>query len=437
MPPSRTPPAAPPARRAASLKRCFELCALITSSLDLDEVLERIMTTSRQALEAETCSLLLTNPDTGDLVFTVAQGPVADKLPRGQLLRRGEGIAGWVQMTGEPALVQDAYADARFNPEFDRRTGYHTRSVLSVPLAVHGRIVGVASLINRADGQPFDNDDQEVFLLIAAQAAVAIENARLHQHLLARQRLEFDLEIAASVHNDLTPHGVPELPGFDVAGVSLSCDATGGDFHDFLPHPDAVEGGFSVVVADATGHGIAAALLKAGVRAYVRAMAAHGGTLTGMLDGVNRLMCQDTGQSGRFVTLLWLAVAPDGEIEYVKAGHDPALLYTPETHAFEELSARGVPLGVSPEWQYQPGAHPALTPGQVLVMGTDGIWECRNGLGEMFGKERLKQAVAHSAEQDADSILRTVLDTLDDFRGNQPRNDDVTLVVLKALGTQT
>jgi len=430
MPPSDT-----LARRADNLKRCFELCSLITSSLDVDEVLEHIMTTSRRALNAETCSLLLTDQDTGDLVFTVAQGPVADKLPKGHILKRGQGVAGWVQMRGEPALVPDAYADARFNPEVDRRTGYHTRSILSVPLAVKDRVIGVASLINRTDGRPFDTDDQELFLLIAAQAAIAIENARLHQHLLAKQRLEFDMAIAASVHNDLMPHAPPPTPGFDLAGISISCDATGGDYYDYLPHPDPDSPGFSLAVGDVTGHGIGAALLMASARAFIRSQAERpGGDLGAMLEGVNRLLCRDTGDSGRFMTLFWLAVDPASRtLCYAKAGHDPALAYNPADGRFQDLDARGVPLGVTPDWRYTAACRQGISPGEVIVLATDGIWECRGPGDEMYGKERLRGAIASSAHLGARDVLEAVLESVSAFRGAHPQTDDVTLVVLKAL----
>ncbi|WP_243438958.1 PP2C family protein-serine/threonine phosphatase [Fundidesulfovibrio soli] len=429
-----------PACHADNLKRCFELCALITSSLDVDEVLERIMTTSRQALHAETCSLLLTDADTGDLVFTVAQGPVADKLPRGHVLKRGQGVAGWVQVNGVPALVPDAYADARFNPEVDRRTGYHTRSILAVPLAVKERVIGVAALINRIDGQPFDTDDQEVFQLIAAQAAIAIENARLHRHLLEKQRLEFDMAIAASVHNDLMPHEPPPTPGFDLAGASISCDSTGGDYYDYLPHPDPGSKGFSLAVGDVTGHGIGAALLMASARAFIKGRAERrAGGLAAMLADVNDLLCRDTGDSGRFMTLFWLAVEPagaevGGALSYAKAGHDPALLYNPADQSFEELNARGVPLGVAPGWRYEAASRAGMAPGEVLVLATDGIWECRSEKDEMYGKERLRQTVAQSGSLGARAILDAVLASVAEFRGKRPPNDDMTLVVLKALG---
>lgn len=422
------------ARRVETLRRCFELCALISSSIDIDDVLERIMTASRQAVGAETCSLMLTDEDTGDLVFTVAQGPAADKLSKGRVLKRGEGVAGWVQVHGAPALVPDAYADPRFSAEVDRYTGYRTRSIMCVPLSAKKKPLGVAALMNKTGGGVFTGEDLELFSIIAAQASIAIENARMHQQMLAKQRLEFELSIAASIQKDFLPHTPPGTAGFDVAGTSIPCDSTGGDYYDYLPHPDHLCGGFSVAVGDVSGHGVPAALLMASVRAFIRARASLPGSLEEMLAGVNRLMCLDTRQSGRFMTLFWLALNPEARtLVYVKAGHDPAIVYSPHAEAFSELDAKGIPLGVEPCWDFEPGTRRGLVAGEVIVLGTDGIWECRNQAGEMYGKERLRRAIKANAARSAREIVAAVLAGVAAHQGQAPRQDDLTLVVLKIL----
>ncbi|MFZ5425778.1 MAG: PP2C family protein-serine/threonine phosphatase [Thermodesulfobacteriota bacterium] len=416
------------------LRRLFELCALISSSIDVDDVLERIMTASRQALDAETCSLLLTDQETGDLVFTVAQGPVADKLPKGHVLKRGEGVAGWVQVNERPVLVPDAYADPRFNPEIDRHTGYRTNTIMCVPLAVKQKAIGVASLMNKNGGGPFTAEDLELFTIIAAQASIAIDNARMHLAMLAKQRLEFELEIAASIQRDFLPHAPPCVPGFELAGASVSCDSTGGDYYDYLPHPDPDCQGFSVAVGDVSGHGVPSALLMASARALIRARSAMPGSLGEMLTGVNRLMSRDTGQSGRFMTLFWLAVDPAaGVLSFVKAGHDPALVYNPRTGSFTELDVKGIPLGVEACWGYEQCVRRGWEAGEVIVMGTDGIWECRDKAGEMFGKDRLREVVSSHASLHARDILDAVFADVASFQGDAPRQDDITLVVLKTL----
>ncbi len=427
------------AERLSALTRCFALSRLVTESLDIAEVLERIMTTSRQALDAEAASLLLVDetpgPGQGQLVFTVAQGPACGHLRSGFRLRPGEGLAGWVAEAAEPVLIADAYADPRFQSGVDKLTGYRTRSMACVPLVYRGRVIGVAQCINKTGGGAFTEDDIEIFSLLGAQAAVAIVNARLHGEALAKQRMDFDMEVAASVQQGFLPKQAPATPGFDVAGLSLSCDATGGDYYDYLVRPDAPgrEATCLVGVGDVTGHGIQAALLMASVRAFLRSRLLSPGGPAEIVADVNRLLAADMGDTGRFMTLFLLELRLDsGGLAYVRAGHDPALLYDPATDAFAELSGRGIPLGIDGSWRYQENVVPGLPSGAVLALGTDGIWEARNAAGEMYGKDRLRRVLRAAAAGSARSVAQAALADLEAFLDGEPRRDDVTLVVVKA-----
>jgi sigma-B regulation protein RsbU (phosphoserine phosphatase) len=427
------------AERLSALTRCFALSRLVTESLDIAEVLERIMTTSRQALGAEAASLLLVDetpgPGQGDLVFTVAQGPACLPLRSGFRLAPGEGVAGWVAKEALPALVVDAYADPRFHPEVDRLTGYRTRSMACVPLVYRGRVIGVAQCINKDGGGVFTENDMEIFSLLGAQAAVAIVNARLHGEALAKQRMDFDMEVAASVQQGFLPKCAPETPGFDVAGVSLSCDATGGDYYDYLLRRDVAgrEPACLVGVGDVTGHGVQAALLMASVRAFLRSRLLSPGGPAEIVADVNRLLTDDMGDTGRFMTLFLLELhLKTGGLSYVRAGHDPALLYDPCRDTFTELAGRGIPLGIDGGWRYEEYTVPALPAGALLALGTDGIWEARAASGEMYGKERLRRVLRSAASGDARTVARAALDDLEAFLHGEPRRDDVTLVVVKA-----
>ncbi len=427
------------AERLAALKRCFALSRLVTESLDLPEVLERIMSTSRQALEAEAASLLLVDetpgPGRGELVFTVAQGPACQGLRSGFRLAPGEGVAGWVAREGRAVLIDDVYADPRFNADVDRLTGYRTRSMVCVPLLYRERIIGVVQGINKLGGGVFTEDDLELFTLLGAQAAVAIVNARLHREALDKQRMDFDMEVAASVQQGFWPKGAPPFPGFDVAGVSLPCDATGGDYYDYLARESGGTGACLVAVGDVTGHGIQAALLMASVRAFLRSRLLSPGGPADVVSDVNRLLAADLGQTGRFMTLFLLELCPAlGRVRYVRAGHDPALVYDPVADTFRELGGRGIPLGIDGDWRYEEYELGEMPPGTILALGTDGIWEARAASGEMYGKQRLRRVLRGAAAGDARSVALAVLADLDGFRQGEPSRDDVTLVVVKAGG---
>jgi len=428
-------------RRIRKFKQCFELCGIINSSLDLDEVLELIMSTSRKALGAETCSLLLVDEcegeGKGDLVFTVAQGPAKSKLQGGFRLKPGQGVAGWVFQTGEPLLIEDAYQDSRFNPDVDRQTGYRTRSILCVPLAARDRAIGVAQLINKFDGQSFDASDLEMFTLIGAQAAIAIENARMHREMMIKQRMDFDMELAASIQQGFIPSSPPALDGLDMAGITRSCDETGGDYFDFIAYPgcDGRRGRMGLAVGDVTGHGIPAALLMASVRAYLRARMLAGGAAAEIVSDVNRLLAKDLGMTGRFMTLFFLeADVAAKTFRWIRAGHDPAIVYDVCADAFDELSGKGIPLGIEPGWEYVQSTLENVPEGLVFVLATDGIWEARSPGGEMYGKDRLRAMIRRTAQAPAKDMAEALLADLDGFLRGSPQRDDVTLVVVKTTG---
>ena len=217
--------------RLENLKECFRVSGLINSSLQLDEVLENIMTTSRSILGADACSLMLVDEKSDELVFEVAQGPVADKLKGGLRIRRGQGIAGNVHDSGEPLLIENAYEDARFNREFDRMTGYRTQTILCVPLKIKERVIGVSQVINKLDGSNFNEEDKETLSLLCAHAAIAVENARLHHEILRSQQIEQDLAFATSIQLSFLPQEMPKLEGIQVQHTLPACP---GSWRGFL-----------------------------------------------------------------------------------------------------------------------------------------------------------------------------------------------------------
>jgi sigma-B regulation protein RsbU (phosphoserine phosphatase) len=249
--------------------------------------------------------------------------------------------------------------------------------------------------------------------------------------LADRVRMRESLELAMEIQLRLLPKAPPRVPGLDMAALSIYCDETGGDYYDFFEFTGPKQGRVGMVVGDVCGHGVGAALLMATARALVRPRAARDATPGTVLAGVNRDLCQDTMGTGRFMTLYYVEIDPAGRsLHWARAGHDPAMLYDPGTGSLTELGGRGMALGVLDEAAYQDMKREAVPPGAVLVVGSDGIWESRNLAGEMFGKTRLEHLVRQTAERGAAAMVAAVAQALDDFRGDAPQEDDVTLVVV-------
>jgi len=235
------------------------------------------------------------------------------------------------------------------------------------------------------------------------------------------------LALAAEVQRGLLPSGPPRVAGLEVAGRSVPSQYAGGDYFDYLEG----EAGFRAVVGDVTGHGLDAALLMTTARGFLRMRSAQAGTLPEIVGDLNMHLTRDTGDTGRFMTLFMLEVSPGGGLCWVRAGHDPALVYDPARDEFSELGGRGLALGILEDASFEESRGGVLAPGQVLAAGTDGIWEARDASGEMFGKDRFREAVRRSAAQGAGAVVEAVFDDLREFAG-PVLEDDATLVVLKS-----
>ena len=147
---------------------------------------------------------------------------------------------------------------------------------------------------------------------------------------------------------------------------------------------------------------------------------------------MNRHLTQDVLETGRFMTLFYLTVDPQKDrINWVRAGHDPAILYDPQKDAFEELKGSGVALGVNVSFEYTENHRKGLTDGQIIAIGTDGIWEAFNKKGKMFGKERFRDIIRQNAQRGADDILKAVYNQIEQFTEGQKFEDDITLVIIK------
>jgi len=187
-----------------------------------------------------------------------------------------------------------------------------------------------------------------------------------------------------------------------------------------------------VAIGDVSGHGISSALLMATVRSSLRQRASLPGSTAKIISDVNRQLVKDVEDSGQFMTLFFLALdTATRQLEWVRAGHDPAMLYDPGSDSFNELSGSGIALGVDAEWIYEDNKKNDFSNGQIIFLSTDGIWEARNKKGEMLGKEPILDAIRHNASSDATQIIDVIFNILDKFIGEVKLEDDITSVVVK------
>lgn len=250
--------------------------------------------------------------------------------------------------------------------------------------------------------------------------------------LKERDQMRRSLEIAMDVQRNLLPKKNPEIKGLDIAGKSIYCDETGGDYYDFIEFDELEPKRIGVVVGDVSGHGISSALLMASARAFLRQRAVISGTIGQIVSDVNRQIARDVADSGNFMTLFFMIInTTEKKLTWIRAGHDPALLYDPKIGNIIELKGTGLPLGVNENQEYQANEKLDLSPGQIIVLGTDGIWEARNAQGQMFGKESIRRILKAKVDCDANSIREAIVDALIQFLGDAKTEDDITLVIIK------
>ena len=244
-------------------------------------------------------------------------------------------------------------------------------------------------------------------------------------------RLQQAMDVAMQIQYNLLPQAPPNLSGLDVRGMAFYCDETGGDYFDYLCVDEQDRRRLCIAVGDVSGHGLPSALLMATARGLLRQRVSMRGSLGEIVTDVNQRFTEDVERSARFMTLFLARIdRVRKEIEWVRAGHDPALLYDPATEAFVSLKGKGLPLGVDAAIPYRESST-AIDNGQVLFIGTDGIWETGNEKGELFGKDRLKEVIRQYASQSARDILLAVHAAVEEFRGELKQEDDLTIVIVK------
>jgi len=274
-------------------------------------------------------------------------------------------------------------------------------------------------------------------LIIAGGTVAAVVAGQLRSHVYAAlreaalqhelDRVNHDLEIARSIQQGLLPTRQPRLTGFEVAGWNQPAEQTGGDYFDWQTLPD---GRLAISLGDATGHGIGPALITASCRAYARASFLNGNP-NGMLDHLNRLLCDDLANN-RFITFAVVLLDPSSsEIEVFSAGHGPILWYRAATEIIDSLEAQGIPLGMIAGACYGRATNGRLEPGDMLAIVTDGFYEWENREGEQFGLNRLTSVIRESRSESADQVIARMRSAVMSFSGGTEQTDDLTAIVLR------
>jgi sigma-B regulation protein RsbU (phosphoserine phosphatase) len=415
--------------RLKTLDLLHQISQEITATLDLERVLTTTTLSVKELLGGSTASILTVDGDA--LTFQVATGNSSAEIKPFRV-PLGQGIAGWVVEHKQPVIVDDVQNDPRFFGTLDKKTGFVTQNLIAVPLVVNDRAIGVIEVFNKPGG--FTAADQELLATFASSAAFAIENARLYQLAVENGRLERELQVARQVQASLLPHGMPRLPGWELAAAWLPAREVAGDYYDFISlemTPDQAQK-LGLVIADVADKGTPAALFMVNVRSTLRASMFDADSPVHGLTHVNQLVCDDS-HDGMFVTLFYAQINNlDGVVTYVNAGHNPPFLLRASANEPELLIRTGMALGVDPSVVFTQRAV-TLEAGDFILFYTDGVPDALDDAGQEFGEDCLRElAIAHRGDS-AMGMVAAIEAALKAHIGGTPPFDDITLMALKRL----
>ncbi len=416
-------------QRISDLTSLIEVSAIISSTLDLDELIILVMQKAQSVMKADASSIMLLNEETNLLECRFALGEVQDQVKNKIQLKLGQGIAGWVAEKGDPVIVQDVNSDSRFYQKVDKTTGFITRSILAVPLKVKGKVIGVAEVINRCDGKPFTEDNLHIFSTFCRQVALAIENAKVHQYMLEKQKLKQQLESANIIQQSFMPQTFPTASDkkYQLFGKNIPAISVGGDLYDFIEFDSKHLG---LVIGDVSGKGIPAALYMARLVSDLRFYGHLKKDAAETLIAINELLLERS-RRGMFVTLNYMVLnCETGHLSIINGGHLPPLWIHGQKQSSEWIHSNiGTPLGIIPEVTLDE-TNIQLQPGDFLLMFTDGIIEAKNSQNNMFSMNRVED-LTNNHWENPKQLVNSVIDAVLTFSKGIPQHDDITVLALK------
>lgn len=397
-------------KRVANLSNLNALARTVLSVLDLEKTVDIILDAYFVLTGAKRVSLYLWEGEKLKLIKT-----------KGLISFRGE-----VQY---PEEVLKNFTRADYTKVYeDLSKGYvleENETVIVSPMVVKGKELGVIFIIE--DKDRLIELDEETILALVIQVSIAINNAQIYSHLLEKERISKELEVASRMQKKIIPQDMTNVFGLDIANYFEPAREIGGDFYDYYIYNDDT---FYLTMADVSGKGVPAAFLMALARSILRTLSTNGITPKEDLDALNKIIYSDIAEN-MFITIMHCRYDYSTKIlSYSNAGHNPMIVYRAGTDSIELHIVKGVAIGFIRNYSYRQ-SELKLEKGDIVVLYTDGITEAENSNKELFGMERLKEIVYKNRYENAETIKQNLLSVLDDFTGDQEQADDLTFVILK------
>jgi sigma-B regulation protein RsbU (phosphoserine phosphatase) len=411
----------------ARLAALHEVTLGLTSTFALGEVLQRVVEMAQTLSASAHAHLYLYDPERDVLKLAASHWSSDQRVV--QLEPRRAGMTYAVARTGQPVFIEDTSLHPTYDQvPLDLRPG----ALACLPLVKADHVLGTLNL-GYWEPYAFDPETRSFLDLMARQAAIAIENARLYEVAVEKAQLEHELQMARELQASLIPSETPHLAGWDFAAFWQPARLVSGDFYDFVPV--RTNSGLplqGLVIADVSDKGMPAALFMAVARSTIRASLTSACCPSDCIAHANRLLCADS-VNAMFITACYGQLDPQtGELVYVNAGHNPPLLYRRAEDQLSELTRTGMALAVDDTHPYTQRAL-GLEPGDFVLFYTDGVTDAVNAQEQEFGKARLRQVILDRRQASAREMVAGLQQTLGEFVGASSPFDDMTAVVVKRL----
>jgi sigma-B regulation protein RsbU (phosphoserine phosphatase) len=327
---------------------------------------------------------------------------------------------------GKSALVVDAAIDERFSGS-ESIIFSGVRSVLAVPLNDADGIIGMIALSSRAAVRQFSQQDLEMLESLASAAALRVRNVALAEEAAERKVLERELALAHDMQMSMLPRRLPDRQEIDLAASLTPARSVGGDLYDFVLTDDRLW----FIVGDVSGKGVAASLYMAVTMTLFRAtVQIEGISLADALGRMNRELCRDNDQIIFVTALVGHITLSTGDVALADAGHNPAVLITPEGRLEQPAIPKNIAFGVLDDAQFTEGAFTLPRDGALLLF-TDGATDARNPRGEIFGEDALSAAIAAAPKETSEALVAGIINAVQRFSAGAPPEDDLTLLAIR------
>lgn len=405
----------------------------ITSLMDLGQILKSLTMTFTEDMFINTTSVMLLSPDGATYQVYLADGENQQDIEE-LVINRDEPIVGIIEKEKKELTKYDVLEDPKFRAVSESCAANFEalHASLMVPLVFQEKVIGILNLGEKKSGKFYNREDIDLLHTVSNQGAVAIENARLFQENLEKQRMEEELAIARDLQTSMLPAACPKVDGFEIAALSIPAREVGGDFFDFIELSDEKLG---FVIGDVTGKSVSGALVMSASRSVFRMLSEEQLTVSEIMSRANRRTKKDI-KSGMFVALLYAFLnSKDRSLSLCSAGQTQPVHLSAKTGEARLVETEGdtFPLGILEEVDYQ-ATRMELEPGDKVIFYTDGIVEAMNTREELFGFERLLEVVRGAKSLTADSLLKAIIDQVNAFAGDAAQHDDLTAIVLSVEG---